>query len=169
MSMFRKGSGREQGHRISARSAGFFDYESEVLSEDEYAWSWTIARAFVEHFNTTNTKDAAVSAQYEKGLLGSCRWMGDIRLRPSLRGQEAWRTLFHELAHVITPQKTEDHGEEWRNSLKEVHDLWKAWLPTLTGALKDEVIQMVLGYGRKRGHAIGMDEGTDQWGRPKHS
>ncbi len=178
MSIFRAPSNRNNRHamknhgeRVSADAAGFFDFESEVLQNDEYAWSWGMAHAFVNAFGSKFNRSVVFKAQYQVGLLGSCRHSDGgqwhiIVLRPTLRGSEAWRTLFHELAHAITPKTDDHHGEVWKKNLVLVHDFWGEFLKSLDGDLKTRLIEMVTNYGYWGGRPIGMDENTDPWNRP---
>lgn len=178
MSIFRAPSNRnnrhamkDHGKRVSGDRAGFFDFESEVLQNDEYAWSWGMAHAFVEAFGKHFKTRVEFKAQYETGLLGSCRhcYGGEyhvIVLRPTLRGSEAWRTLFHELAHSLTPEAEDQHGEAWKKNLVLVHDFWGEFLKSLDGDSKTRLIEMVTNYNYWRGRPIGMDENTDPWNRP---
>lgn len=175
MSIFRAVNGggnlRDHGRRIQTSNAGFFDFESEVLQDDEYAWSWGMAHAFREAFEKKFSIHVELCAKYKANLLGLCRHYGGdhyaIELRPTLRGNEAWRTFFHELAHAITPRQVEnDHGKEWMEKLTIVHDFWKGFLKGLEGDSKTRLIEMVMNYGYWRGRPIGMDENTDPWNRP---
>lgn len=175
MSIFRASRNRNSigshGTRISADSAGYFDFESEVLQNDEYAWSWGMAKAFKEAFEGKFDRRIQLCAKYETGLLGSCHHYNAenhrVVLRPTLRGSEAWRTLFHELAHALTPPTVADsHGKEWMANLVVVHDFWTAFLKSVDGDLKTRLIEMVTNYAYWKGRPIGMDEDTDPWNRP---
>lgn len=139
--------------------------------QEPYAWSWSVAKAFVEAFRIKfSVQKVLIEARYEKERLGTCRTIGDDRykifLRPSMRGHEAWRTLGHELAHTITPASEPMHGEAFCRKLIIVHDFWKEFLASTEGDLKDLVIRMVLDYGPKKGRPIGLDENTGPRGFP---
>lgn len=170
MSIFRAGR-RNHGARVTADYRGYRDVEDEVLSAIEYAWSWPVAMAFTDAFGKEFGKTTMLQAGYEKGLLGSCRKYLDpvkIVLRPSMRGNEAWKTFLHELAHAITPEKEEDHGKAFQKNLEVVHTFWLQFLgKAAEGPLRDEVIRMITGYATYRGRAIGFDKDTDQRGRQR--
>lgn len=174
MSIFRSSrnayAGKHHGSRVVANPAGYFDFESEVLQEDEYAWSWAMAHAFREAFQLKFGKTVKLVAKYTTGLLGCCKTTDQefhvVEMRPTLRGNEAWRTYFHELAHALTPADAEDHGAEWRAQLIVVHEFWKEFLRNVSGDLKTRLIEMVTNYSYWRGRPIGMDENTDPWNRP---
>lgn len=174
MSIFRASNSdhtrKHHGSRVVTDPGGFFDFESEVLQDDEYAWSWGMAHAFREAFEKRFEKRVTLTAKYTTGILGRCRHYGQgfhvVEMRPTLRGSEAWRTYFHELAHALTCPDAEQHGQEWREKLVAVHEFWKEFLKTVGGELKDRLIEMVTNYAYWRGRPIGMDENTDPWNRP---
>ncbi len=173
MGIMRSTNGRRgHGDRVVSDYHGYANLEAEVVNDIEYAWNWPVAQALAEAFGKEFDREIKLKAAYQKGLLGSCRHCSGklkrIVLRPTMRGNEAWKTFIHELAHAITEMGLPDHGEEFQKNLGVVHTFWMEFLKTASeGELRDDVIGMVTGYAKWRGRQIGFNETTDPWKRPR--